>query len=91
MGGAGRAASARPATLVRQWSSGPVRPIFDWACRATRMPDLLDWEHVAPCGVVRKQCCIAGLTALGPVHFFRGPLKELANAISGSPQPAAKS
>jgi hypothetical protein len=32
-------------------------------------------------GKVRKPCCIAGLKALRLVHFFRGSLKELTNAI----------
>ncbi len=40
-------------------------------------------------GKVRKLCVIAGLKGLRLVHFFRGPLKESANAISGSPQAAA--
>jgi hypothetical protein len=33
---------------------------------------------------------LALLKGLRLVHFFRGPLKELANAISGSPQAAAR-
>jgi hypothetical protein len=47
----------------------------------------------SPRGKIRKLCCIASLKGLRLVHFFRGPLKELANAISGptgSPQAAAR-
>ncbi len=43
-----------------------------------------------PRGKFRKLCCIASLKGLRLVHFFRGPLKELANVISGSPQAAAR-
>jgi hypothetical protein len=43
-----------------------------------------------PRGKVRKLCCIASLKGLRLVHFFRGPLKEMANAISGSLEAPAK-
>ena len=36
---------------------------------------------------IEKLCCIASLKGLRLVHFFRGPLKELANAISANAVP----
>jgi hypothetical protein len=38
----------------------------------------------------KQYCVIAGLKALRLVHVFRGPLKELTNAISGLLQAQAK-
>ncbi len=68
--------------------------VLPYPVQVGRIPDVSAIAQIlsmSPRGKVRNLCCIASLKGLRLVHFFRGPLKELANAISGSPQGCALS